>query len=485
MLDWLRTPLAIAFVFGLVVFIHELGHFLAAKAVGVYAPRFSIGFGPALWSRKWGETEYVLAAIPLGGYVRMASREDDAMALIEGGGEQPAFDADAIREGRVKPPKYYDPNSLAPFGPRPVPEHRMFESKSLAARLLIMFAGVTMNMILGFVILAGLAFHYGDIVTRTRVIGAVNSVPGAPQLTAQLRAGDTVLAVNAHHVTTWDDFVATIDSSRADTLTVRTQRSVVSIPVDGSTHVTRDQLISAIQPSTPAVIDQVLPDGAAARAGLQSGDSIVAMGGEPVRSWPEVVSRIAQSPGRPLSIEIARNGALRTITVRPDSVHAPNPVTGRTELIGQVGVFVRIAGDRVPVSPGQAIVVGWRGTWMFAGTVVDVVKGLLTGGVSVKTLGGPITIARVSAQAAATGFDTVLRLLAFLSINVAIFNLLPIPILDGGQIVINVAEAIKGRAFSARTREYILRFGLVAIGLIFALVMYNDITSFVKSFFTP
>jgi regulator of sigma E protease len=122
---------------------------------------------------------------------------------------------------------------------------------------------------------------------------------------------------------------------------------------------------------------------------------------------------------------------------------------------------------------------------MFAGTVVDVVKGLLTGGVSVKTLGGPITIARVSAQAAETGFDTVLRLLAFLSINVAIFNLLPIPILDGGQIVINVAEAIKGRAFSARTREYILRFGLVAIGLIFALVMYNDITSFVKSFFTP
>jgi regulator of sigma E protease len=483
MLEWLRTPLAIAFVFGLVVFIHELGHFLAAKAMGVYAPRFSIGFGPALWSRKWGETEYVLAAIPLGGYVRMASRDDEAMAFIEGGGEHAAPDAEAVQAGRATAPRYYDPNAMAPFGPLPVPEQRMFESKSLPARLLIMVAGVTMNVILCFVILAGLAFHYGELVTRTRVIGGVASLPAAPQLAATLAPGDTIIAVNDHRVTTWDDFLATVDSIRGDTLTLHTQRAAVSVAVGDASPVTREQIENAIQPYTAAVIDQVVPDGAAARAGLQPGDSIVAIDGKPASNWPDVVSRIARSPGRTLQIQVARGGSMQTLAVRPDSVSAPNPVTGNKEIIGQVGVYARTGGDRIPVSPGGALAAGWRGTWFFAGTVVGVVKGLFVGSVSVKALAGPIGIARVSAQAAETGFDAVLRLLAFLSVNVAVLNLLPIPILDGGQIVVNLAEAVKGRAFSTQTREYILRIGLVAIGLIFALVMYNDITSLVKSFF--
>lgn len=484
MLDWLRTPLAIVFVFGLVVFIHELGHFLAAKATGVYAPRFSIGFGPALWSRKWGETEYVIAAIPLGGYVRMASREDDSMALIEGGGEQRPIDPDAIAEGREKPPKYYDPNAMAPFGPKPVPEARMFESKSLPARLLIMFAGVTMNMILGFVILAGLAFHEGEVVTRTRVIGAVTAVPGAPQLTAQLAAGDTIVAVNGHQISTWNAFLATLDSGRRDTLTLQTQRAVVSVPVGGSSGVKRGEIAAAIQPYVPPIIGQVLPGDAAARAGLEAGDSIVALGGRSIASWPQLQAGVERSPGAPITLEIERKGVHKTLTLRPDSVQQPDPVTGKLETVGKIGVYPHL-GDREPVSPGQAIVAGWRGTWIYASTIAEVVKQLFTGAVSVRELGGPITIARVTTQAAKSGFDTVLQLLAFLSVNVAIFNLLPIPILDGGQIVLNVAEAIKGRSFSARTREYILRFGLVAIGLIFALVMYNDITSLVKSFFTP
>jgi regulator of sigma E protease len=484
MLDWLRTPLAIVFVFGLVVFIHELGHFLAAKATGVYAPRFSIGFGPALWSHKWGETEYVIAAIPLGGYVRMASREDEAMAFIEGGGEQHPADAEAIAEGREKPPRYYDPNAMAPFGPKPVPEERMFESKSLAARLLIMFAGVTMNMILGFVILAGLAFHEGAVVTRTRVIGAVTQVPGAPQLKAQIAPGDTLVALNGHMLTTWDDFLATLDSSRSDTLVLRTQRTSVSIPVDGNSGVTRREIAAAIQPYMPPVIGEVLPGNAAAHAGLQAGDSIVALGDQPIESWPQLQTRVERSPGRPITLQIARDSVRKSVTVRPDSVQQPDPVTGKLETVGKIGVYPPL-GDRDPISAGQAAAAGWRGTLIYAGTIVEVLKQLVTGAASVRELGGPITIARVTRQAAMSGFNTVLQLVAFLSVNVAIFNLLPIPILDGGQIVLNVAEAIKGRSFSTRTREYILRFGLVAIGLIFALVMYNDITSLVKSFFTP
>jgi len=150
MLSWLAPIL----VFGLVVLVHELGHFLAAKWLGVYAPRFSIGFGPALWRRRFGETEYVLAALPLGGFVRMASREDEATAFLEGGSEQqkvPAVGASSSptitgeQHAVEAKPKDWDPNAMIPFGPKPVPENRWFESKPLWGRLIIMLAGVTMT----------------------------------------------------------------------------------------------------------------------------------------------------------------------------------------------------------------------------------------------------------------------------------------------------------------------------------------------------
>src|SRR5215207_8203506 len=143
------------FVFGLVVFVHELGHFLAAKLVGVYTPRFSVGFGKALWKKRWGETEYVLAALPIGGYVRMASRDDEATAFLEGGSEsQPT---QLTPDG-----KPVDPDAMMPFGPKPIPENRWFESKPLSSRLLILFSGVTMNIVLALVVTTGMFVHYGS-----------------------------------------------------------------------------------------------------------------------------------------------------------------------------------------------------------------------------------------------------------------------------------------------------------------------------------
>jgi regulator of sigma E protease len=188
MLDWadpFRTLLAFIFVLGVVVFVHELGHFLAAKLMGVYAPRFSIGFGRALWRRRWGETEYILAAIPLGGYVRMAPKEDETMAALEGGSEKPATAPETVGGSgarvvdEAKRADDWDPNALAPFGPVPVPENRLFESKSLLARLFIMIAGVTMNVVLGFIVLSALAAYYGRPVITTRVIGEVSEAEWA------------------------------------------------------------------------------------------------------------------------------------------------------------------------------------------------------------------------------------------------------------------------------------------------------------------
>ena len=390
MLAWLAPLL----VFGLVVFVHELGHFLAAKMVGVYAPRFSIGFGPALLRRRFGETEYVLAALPLGGYVRMASREDEATAFLEGGSEASALATTAPSDGATpaapQRPEGWDPDALVPFGPHPVPEHRWFESKRLPARLAILIAGVTMNVVLALVVSTGVYASYG-------------------------------------------------------------------------------------RPYLPAVIDSVLPNTPAERAGLLKGDSIMAIAGHPVRTWMDVLDRVGAAAGTSITLDYARAGERRTLSVTPLPLAVTDPSNGRSRRLGRIGAAPRGVIGRDALTFPQAVSEGWRTTWTNAGAVLGVVRGLFTRDVAMSNLGGPIAIGRASVDAARSGLEALLYLIAFLSINIAVLNLLPIPILDGGQILMNVLESVKGRPFSARTREYILRAGLGAIALLFIVVMWNDI----------
>jgi regulator of sigma E protease len=231
----------------------------------------------------------------------------------------------------------------------------------------------------------------------------------------------------------------------------------------------------------PAVADSIVPGRPAARAGLLKGDSIAAVDGTPITRWTEVVEKISSGAGRTLDLDVVRGGGHVHIRVIPELMPVANPLTGRTEKLGRIGVAPAAREQRQPVTFGEAVQGGWDQTWSMAGSVVLVVRGLFSGGVSVSQLGGPIQIARTSVQAARSGVESLLLLIAFLSINVAILNLLPIPILDGGQIVLNVLEAVKGSAFSARTRGYILRAGLFAIVLIFVLVMFNDLRGVVES----
>ncbi|MGQ0643852.1 MAG: RIP metalloprotease RseP [Gemmatimonadaceae bacterium] len=375
MLSWI-APIV---VFGLVVLVHELGHFIAARLVGIYAPRFSIGFGPALWRRRFGETEYVLAALPLGGYVRMATRDDDTLATIEGGGE----------EGDPNRPDW-DPNAMKPFGPKPIPPDRWFDSKPLWAKIFTLGSGVVMNVVLAIVVLSGLYAGYG--------------------------------------------------------------RQYV-----------------------PAVIDSVVVERPAARAGLQSGDSIVSIDGRPVTTWTEVVDAVSASPGRALELTLVRAGAERQLTITPELADDADPVTGQPIQVGRIGAGPQARALRQPLGIGEAVAAGWESTWVMTGLVLKVVGGLLTGQVSVNQLGGPIAIASSSVQAARGGLETLFRLIAFISVNLAVLNLLPIPILDGGQMLVVIAESVKGKPFSVRARERIARAGVLAIGLLFVLVMFNDI----------
>ena len=480
MLSWVAPII----VFGVVVFVHELGHFLAAKWVGVYAPRFSIGFGPALWRKRWGETEYVLAALPLGGYVRMASRLDEESAFLEGGSELRTHvpETGGNAAGTIVPdsdpeprPADWDPEALVPFGPKPVPEHRWFESKSLPQRLLIMIAGVTMNVLLALVIMIGLFASLGRAVTNTRVLGGVAVLPGTASLRNVLAAGDTIISVNGEAITNWESVTRAVGTAKGDVLTIVTHRDTVTIPHGGDGQPRREYIAQALQPMIPAVLDTVMPGGAAARAGVAKGDSVIAAGGDSIRSWSHLVASIEGSPGEPLELLVARGDTALAIEVVPQADTVTLPGTSSSRVVGRIGVGPRDIRTRIATSPAQAIGAGWNATWGMVGLVIDAVHQLVTARASVKELGGPIAIAEASVTAAQRGFQGLLELLAFISVNLAVMNLLPIPILDGGQIVMNIVESARGRAFSLRTREYILRVGLVAIGLLFVLVMFNDI----------
>jgi regulator of sigma E protease len=383
MLYWIAPVI----VLGLVVFVHEFGHFLAAKLFGVYAPRFSLGWGKPLlrWRRPGTETEYVISMLPIGGYVRMASRADETSAVLEGGNE-------TLKEGAELDP-HWDPNAMIPHGPLPVPNNRWFESKPTYARVVILLAGVTMNAVLSIVVATGIFAGYG-----------------------------------IH--------------------------------------------------DAPTVLDTLVAGKPAAQAGLQRGDSVIAVDGAPVASWTQLVAKVSTRAGLPTRFEVGRGAARLNVTITPVAVEQQNPKTGKTETVGKIGagfVVDEKRSVRVPLPFGEAVVNGWNATWRMAGSVVGVLGGLFRGTVSVKTLGGPIAIARTSVEAARTGMESLLTLIAFLSINLAVLNLLPVPILDGGQVLITIAEGVKGRALSDRTKENLMRVGLVAIGLLFITVMFNDI----------
>lgn len=372
--------LAPVLVLGIVILVHELGHFWAAKFFGVYAPRFAIGFGPTLWRKRWGETEYVIGALPLGGYVRMATRDDEATAALEG-------QLDESKGGKGEP---LDPNAMIPFGPKPVPAERWFESKPLWQRAIILLAGVTMNVILAALVMITMVFIYARV-------------------------------------------------------------------------------------PLPAVISEVVPGRAAAIAGVQPGDSVVAVDTVRVTVWGDMVGAILSAPGKDITLHVVRAGVPLSIrlTTEVDSVR---DIAGFVK-VGRIGVSDTRKQIRLPI--GTALARGMQGTWRMANDVVNVLRGLVTGRISVTNLGGPVAIVRASVGAARTGAQTVLWLIAFLSINLAILNLVPIPLLDGGQLLLQTAETVKGSPFSDRVREWIARVGLAAIATLFLVVTFNDLKALV------
>lgn len=388
MLSWLAPLL----VLGLVIFVHELGHFLAAKWAGVYAPRFSLGWGKPLLSFRRGETEYALSALPIGGYVRMASKEDEQASALEGGGELTA-------DGKpVERSKHWDEHSMIPHGPLPIPSDRWFESKPLYKRLVILFAGVFMNVVLTIIVSTGIFSYYG-----------------------------------------------------------------------------RGYL--------PAVVDSVVVGKPAALGGMLSGDSISAIDGVAVTRWDEVLKKVSAAPERSVTITVVRGGQSVDIAIVPEAQEVATPPTGELKRVGRIGVGPRGTPARESVPFGEAVTEGWNATWSMGGSVLTVLGGLFRGSVSVSELGGPVAIAQASVTAAQSGLENLWALVAFLSINLAILNLLPIPLLDGGQIVLQITESAIRRPLPERVREWYARIGLFVILALFVTVTFNDLKRLVMGWF--
>ncbi len=444
----LLTVVAFFVVVGVLIFVHELGHFIAAKALGVQVLRFSLGIGPAIrrLTFRRGETEYGISWLPIGGYVAMATLEEEGTTqALEGG---------------------------APT--MPIDPERVFEKRPLWARAIIMVAGVTMNMLFAVVVFAVLAGAVGvNHVPTTQVDSVwVSELPKGAEALGSLDRGDRVLAINGAAPANWEDIQERLLTVIPPIRIAIEGRAplILDVPMDERARVA---LINALDPYLPPVLQQVLPGSPADSAGLRPGDRITAVNGDSVSSWLQFSHITRAHAGVPLRLQLIRNGAPVIAEVTPQKANVPDLHTGKEVEGGVIGVAQPVPHRAFGV--GEALGEGVRRTVRVSGQVLEALKGLITGKLSLKELGGPIRIGQVSGQAARAGLREFVGLMALLSINLAILNLLPIPVLDGGGLMLLGAEAIRRRPLSRELRIRLTNAGLIVVGAVMLFAITNDV----------
>ncbi len=434
--------LATIVILGVLIFVHELGHFATAKWAGIEVPRFSIGLGPKAVGFTRGETEYVISWVPLGGYVRMAGMED--MEALEGEHDSEP----ARRKGRT------------------------FESKSLPVRAIVIAAGVIMNVIFAWFLYTVIAMGWGIGVTPGPVIGDVAEEMVPPEAAALLDIplGARVATVNAQPVEDFSDVQRFMAMAR-DTVRLEFENApAVTVPVPGPDTERADMVLS-LRPRlpTPAVVDQVEEGSPAAEAGLRPGDRIVAVAGQPVEDWQELVAAIERRPGQSTPITVERDQERLELSVTPEA----REVAAADYPVGRVGIG-QAAVPRERLGPVAAAAWGGQEVVRITRLILDFLRGLFTGAASPRDVGGPILIYQITDQVARIGLVAFLDFMALFSINLAILNLLPIPILDGGQLVFLAVEGIRGKPLTVEQRIRLSQLGLVLIVGIMVWALAND-----------
>jgi regulator of sigma E protease len=429
-------------VLGILVFVHELGHFMMARRIGVRVLTFSLGFGPKLFSFRRGDTEYCLSAIPLGGYVKMA-------------GENPK---DA-RTGASDE----------------------FHSKSKWQRFQVLVMGPVMNLALALFVMAVVLYYNGAdepaFAQEPVIVGSV--VADSPAAKAGIEPGDRIAEVAGVRVDTWEDF-------HAETVTKANRPITMSILRDGKTieqeivPVGRGKYEEGVTGITPVVRPQIV----GAQRGeplpefdLRAGDVILSVNGQkPIVKWTgpdgmfpstDVTEIILASDGRPLTFQVLRDSQPREIVITP----------GRINDLGRMGLQISPVQVRVvrPSLPGAFILSAER-NWKATKTIMRTLGGLFTRDIPVKQLMGPVGMAGLSGEAAQAGWVQLFTVMTMLSLNLGLLNLMPVPVLDGGHITILALEGLSRRDFSLKVKQQMLRAGLVLLLMLTVTVIYNDLT---------
>jgi regulator of sigma E protease len=431
------TLLAFAFVLGVLVFVHELGHFLMARWHGVRVLTFSLGFGPKLLKVKRGDTEYCVSAIPLGGYVKMAGET-----------------AEDQRSGS--------------------PDE--FLSKTKWQRFQILVMGPIMNLALAVLLLAIVLMQGAETLAfleRPAVVGLVQ--PGSPAERAGIRPGDVIVRIGSLDIDTWEELEIAISSraerevdvtvmreGREERLAVRPETTTVTTRSD-----TRFEIGTiGVMPDAHPIIRRVVPGYPAERVGLKPGDLIMTIDGQRVVLASQVSEAISKRAGESLSVTIRRDGVDETFQVTPE-LRDGN---------GRIGID--IVNESVSFTPGplEALRMSVERNIQTAGLILYTLRDLLVGAASPRQLMGPVGIAQLSGESAQIGWIALLQLMATISLNLGLLNLLPIPVLDGGHITILGLEAVARRDFSMQVKEKMLLAGFVLLMMLMVTVIYNDLT---------
>jgi regulator of sigma E protease len=409
------------FVLGLIVFVHELGHFIAAKRSGVLVHKFSLGFGPRLLGFTYGDTEYALSLIPFGGYVKMA-------------GENPE------EAGR---------------------EDYEFMAKPKRVRALIVGAGPVMNFVMAVVLYTGLSMYFGVETIPTMEVGSV--VEDSPAWEAGIRSKDVVLAAGGEEVETWEDLVARLDGGLGGVVTVRLRRADSTFTARLDLTGTGSYYETGMDYHRAPVIGGVKAGGPAQEVGLREGDRVVAIDGRPVDSWLDLRSVVLPSPGRELEFVWERAGSTMTAVIVPREVDGQGLIEA-TQKIETRGVGII-----------EAIGMGFDTTIWVSGQLLQLLKMLVSGQASGDMIGGPIRISELAGETLQWGFANVLALVAAISAQLSLINLLPIPVLDGGHLLFLGIEGVTGKSISTRQRVIASQIGFALLLMAILMVTFNDI----------
>jgi regulator of sigma E protease len=446
----LLTVAATFFVLSIVVFVHEFGHFIVAKLNRIYVVTFSFGFGPKLLRRKVGETEYAISALPFGGYVKFAGE------MAEG------------ERGEHEAPQESD-----------VPPERMYRNKAPWRRMLVVLAGPFMNFLLALLVYVFSLYIEGVYVNPSTAIQEIER--GSPAASAGFRVGDTILSIDGERLSYWGQIEKILSKKKAEPSRYAVLRGADTLSIDvaprydSENRVWRIGIISYL----PARVGDIKRESPAERAGLRPGATILSINDTTVTRFSDLEDRILPRPGVPMKFTWEQGGVVRSAVITPASAEAASEGE-RLDVVkvGQIGISPYY--EKVRISFGEAAVYGSRAFANLFRAIIDFLGKLFTGHATIRAIGGPLRVGAMAGDMIRWGFSYLIYFLAFFSLNLAIFNLVPILPFDGGHFVLGLIELVTRRTIGRKVQQALMQVGFIILLLLMVFIFSVDVFNFVR-----